>query len=209
MHSVRDLTNRVVPTRFAEKRLDEYRPKTESQTRALVNATRLADGIITNLVLIGPPGVGKSHLAAAVVNKIFREQVAIYRAALAVGESPRHPPLPTSPMWTNVADLIVALRMEMRAPADDRDAAMVIRMMRSHPSLVVLDDLGREKVSDWTGEIVYSLLNARYEERLPTLVTSNLAPVELAASPYWPVISRLAEDGELVRIDAPDHRLAK
>jgi hypothetical protein len=44
---------------------------------------------------------------------------------------------------------------------------------------------------------------------LPTIVTTNLTGAELASSPYWPVISRLAEDGELVRIDASDYRLSK
>ena len=95
----------------------------------------------------------------------------------------------------------------MDAPLDDRDAAAAVRALRRHPALVVLDDLGREKASDWTGELVYALVNARYENKLPTLVTSNLSPSELVASPYWPAISRLAEDGALVKIEAPDRRL--
>jgi hypothetical protein len=42
---------------------------------------------------------------------------------------------------------------------------------------------------------------------LPTIASSNLSPAELAASGYWPVVSRLAEDGALVRIEAPDRRI--
>lgn len=114
-----------------------------------------------------------------------------------------------APEWLNVAELIVGLRMEMDTPADDRDNALTAVRLQRHPALVVLDDLGREKVSDWTGETIYTLVNARYERMLPTLVTSNLTAAELAASPYWPVISRLAEDGALVEITAPDHRLAR
>ncbi len=71
----------------------------------------------------------------------------------------------------------------------------------------LIDDLGREKVSDWTGETIYTLVNGRYERVLPTIVTTNLTGAELAASVYWPVISRLAEGGELVRIGAADYRL--
>ena len=76
-------------------------------------------------------------------------------------------------------------------------------------ALLVLDDLGREKISDWTGELVYSLINSRYEGRLLTVATSNLTPVELRASGYWTAISRLAEDGALVDITAPDRRLRR
>jgi DNA replication protein DnaC len=73
----------------------------------------------------------------------------------------------------------------------------------------VLDDLGREKVTDWTGEVVYTLVNGRYEAMLPTVVTTNLTRSDLAESAYWPAISRLAEDGALVAIEAEDRRLRR
>lgn len=208
MRSTTDLTTRIVPARFADRTLDGYEPATASQRKALDAARMLAGGGYRSLVLVGPPGVGKSHLAAGVVNAIsgrLDEEYVAARDAMTDGDP--WPRIPDSPMWTNVADLIVGLRMEMDAPLDDRDAATAVRILRRYPALVVLDDLGREKVSDWTGELVYALVNARYEHRLPTLVTSNLTPSELAASPYWPAVSRLAEDGALIRIDAPDRRL--
>jgi DNA replication protein DnaC len=207
VHSVVD---RVFPARFADRTLAGYVPATKSQEEALAAAHRLASGDYLSLVLVGPPGVGKTHLAAGVVRAIVLIQDADYTSARdAMKDGDPWPRVPTSPMWTNVADLIVSLRMQMDAPLDDRDATAAVRILRRHPALVVLDDLGREKASDWTGELVYALVNARYENRLPTLVTSNLSPAELAASPYWPAISRLAEDGALVRIEAPDHRLVR
>jgi primosomal protein DnaI len=72
----------------------------------------------------------------------------------------------------------------------------------------VLDDLGREKVSEWTGELIYAVVNARYEAGLPSVATSNLSPAELIAVGYWPAMSRLAEDGRIVEVTGPDHRLA-
>ena len=214
---MRSAVSRVFPARFADCTLDNYAPGTLSQAEALAQARRLADGEITSLVLVGPPGVGKSHLAAAVVHSIRADLESEYVVAreaasdrMGRGEQGvRWPHIPSDPIWENVADLIVALRMEMDRPHEDRDASAAIIRASRHPALVVLDDLGREKASDWTGEIIYSLVNGRYENRLPTLATSNLAPSELAASPYWPVISRLAEDGQLVKITGADHRMRK
>lgn len=203
---MRSIADRIVPARFADRTLDTYAPHSKSEERALHEARRMAASLISGLALVGPPGVGKTHLAAGVVNALVGYREEEYRQALASGGD-RHPAVPVLPMWVNVADLIVTLRSEMHGPMDDRNGAATVYQVRKHPALVVLDDLGREKVSDWTGETIYALVNARYEGRLPTLVTSNLSPSELAASTYWPAISRLAEDGALVKVEGTDRRL--
>lgn len=179
-----------IPPRFRDRSLLGYDDVTQSAGRAKAEALRLAEREIDCLVLSGPAGSGKSHLAAAALTS---------RGGL----------------WCNVPELLAMLKEQMgqsrftlldngRRPATD-----IAETLADTGSLVVLDDLGREKVTDWTGEIVYVLINTRYEHRRPTLVTTNLTGQELGASPYWPAISRLAEDGALVEIAAPDHRLAR
>ncbi len=203
-----DLTRRV-PARFADRTLDSYQPATPSQVLALAAARRLVDGAIRNLVLVGATGLGKTHLAAGVVRALVeRDYLAPDDAERIYVDTDRWPEQRVLPRWVNVADAVAALRSEMDAPPGDRDAADVVRRARTHPALVVLDDLGRERTSDWTGEIVYGVINARYEAMLPTLVTSNLAPAELASSTYWTAVSRLGEDGELVLVEGPDYRLS-
>jgi DNA replication protein DnaC len=169
------------------------------------------ESVMMSLVLLGPTGVGKTHLAAGVVNAIRRRTIAEYEAAktATAASDGRWPQAPRWSEWINVADAIVSIRLEFALPSRDRETTTRVIGLRDHDGLLVLDDLGREKASDWTGELVYALVNARYEARLPTLVTTNLTSADLAASPYWPAISRLAEDGQLVRVDAPDRRLRK
>lgn len=227
-----------VPPRYAMATLESYRAETAATAAALTAAVacrdRLVAGQSSSLVLLGPPGVGKSHLAAAICHAVHdhlyrpwaeaddRRQ-AEYEAARKAWDArdafdrtwddrPRRhrAPEPSDlPQWANLPSLLTDLRAEMSAPRDEQHRTDHARRLRTHPGLLVLDDIGRERVSEWTGELVYTVVNDRYERRLPTIATSNLSADELVASGYWPAISRLAEDGRLVTIEAPDQRLVR
>ena len=222
-----------LPARYADRTLGGYDPKRhESAGKALDAATRFAAGEGHGLVLVGNPGSGKTHLAAGVCNAIavagdialatryaehdqrHAEWSDAMAAWLATSRTTPHPQEPWAPSpdvsglpeWVNVPEALGAMRREFGGAPETADRMAALGSWRG---VVVLDDLGREKVSDWTGEVIYTLVNARYEALLRTVVTSNLSLPELAETSYWPVISRLAEDGFLVELKAPDERLAR
>lgn len=204
----------AVPLRYAGCTIDNFVPANPSQRRAQEQTRRLVDGTITGLVLAGAPGLGKSHLAGAAANvrateeKESQDRFRAYLENLPPGESVRVPRHSLAPVWVNVTDLMIGLRLDMDRARDDRVWAERVDQAAS-ASLVVLDDLGRERTSDWTSEVLYSLVNRRYEQvNLRTIVTSNLPLEELTQGYYWPVISRLAEGGALVVLDGPDYRLS-
>jgi DNA replication protein DnaC len=178
----------ALPRLYQDRTFETFTPTTDGQRAALDASQKCAAGTLRNVALLGKPGVGKSHLASA-TGTAWAQRTGV-RAE-----------------WVNVPQLLVDLRAEYGT--DDYEARALVRMLRKSTGLVILDDLGREKASDWTSEMIYTLVNARYEELLPTFATTNLTPDELVANGYWPAVSRLAEDGALVRVDGSDHRIRR
>ncbi|MFF2383689.1 ATP-binding protein [Streptomyces sp. NPDC058108] len=136
-----------------------------------------------SLLLLGPTGTGKTHQAYGAIRDL----------ALA-GVSAR---------WvvTTAADLYAALR-----PRHGIDSEAEFRQYRD-ASVLLLDDLGAErKPTEFTEEINFRLINWRYENHLPTLITSNLVPKEIGARLGDRVTSRLIEMCERVVFSGPDRR---
>lgn len=123
-----------------------FQPNVE-MAQAYEAAKRVADGETWSLVMVGEPGTGKTHLAIA--------------ALLAFGRG----------QFWKVADLLDEIRQ--RAYGEGEGAAAVLAEYRHLTGVLVLDDMGTQKVTDWVGETLYRILDSRYEMRLPTVITSN------------------------------------
>ncbi len=113
-------------------------------------------------------------------------------------------------IFTRMSDLLVDLR-----PGDD--SRQRVRDCQNC-KLLILDDIGAEKASEWTQERLYSVIDHRYANCLPLIVTSNLPPGDLpgkpGAAPRNPLAgqigaraeSRLAEMCEVVAMTGTDRR---
>lgn len=137
-----------------------------------------------SLLILGPTGVGKTHQAFGVLRLLSQTGV---RCA-----------------WKSIAaaDLYAKLR-----PRHGVDSETEFRAVADAPLLLV-DDLGAAKTSEWVEEVNYRLVNWRYERVLPTLFTSNVPPRELAGSLGERVASRLIEMAERVVLQGSDRRRA-
>lgn len=72
--------------------------------------------------------------------------------------------------------------------------------------MLLLDDLGAAKTSEWTAELTYRLINHRYEHLRPTLITTNLPTADLRTTLGDRIASRLAEMTQRVILTGPDRR---
>ncbi|MEV6382017.1 ATP-binding protein [Streptomyces sp. NPDC051773] len=135
-----------------------------------------------SLLIAGPTGTGKTHQAYGAVRALLTRGVRLRWEA------------------TTSADLHARLR-----PRAGHDSERDLQTLARCP-LLVLDDLGAAKTSEWTEELTYRLINHRYERMLPTLITTNLPIPELRTALGDRVTSRLAEMTERVVLTGPDRR---
>ena len=73
--------------------------------------------------------------------------------------------------------------------------------------VLLIDDFGAEKQTEWNTEIMYRLINFRYENMLPTFFASNLSIQELADRSGDRLASRIVEMCEVVEIGGKDRRV--
>jgi DNA replication protein DnaC len=158
------------------------RPMQADSLEQAYNQARLfAQSLKGWLLLQGDYGSGKTHLAAAIAN-----------FAVSLGA-------PT--LFITVPDLLDTLRFAY----DDPEATFEERFEQVRQSpLLVLDDFGTQNATSWAQEKLFQILNYRYINHLPTVVTTNLLLDEIEGR----IRSRL-EDPDLVtkvQILAPDFR---
>lgn len=164
-----------------EGRLGLGEQEINSLRSALTLSRQYAQSLPGWLLLLGQYGTGKTHLAAAVANFVVGMAVPV--------------------LFLTVPDLLDWLRFSYDAPDQSFEERFEeIRNIR----LLVLDDLGTQNATPWAQEKLYQIINHRYVNRLPTVITTNLRLDEIEGR----IRSRL-EDPDLVarvEINAPDFR---
>jgi len=156
-HEVAERARRRIERHLAEarllpgKRLDNFDFKAVPMiSKAQVNAITAADGWINegaNLILIGPPGVGKSHLAAAIGLALVENG---YRV-----------------LFCRTTDLVQKLQVARRELALQ---AAIDKLHKYH--LLILDDLAYVSKDQAETSVLFELISARYELR-SMLITAN------------------------------------
>ncbi|MFI6061452.1 ATP-binding protein [Streptomyces sp. NPDC051286] len=135
-----------------------------------------------SLLMAGVVGAGKTHQAYGAVRRLVQSGVGVRWHA------------------TTAADLYADLRPRPGVDSE-RELAAVSRC-----PLLIIDDLGAAKASEWVEEVTYRLINRRYNHMLPTLITTNLAIKDLRAYLGDRVTSRLAQMTTRVEFEPVDRR---
>jgi DNA replication protein DnaC len=147
-----------IPLHYDGATLDTYVPGTDEQADALRAARKFLDQFPTKqkgLLFQGGGGVGKTHLVAAVLRTVIQEKGG--RGS-----------------FFEARDLLRRLRDTYAHGADQDVTELSIMTPLFECDVLVLDDLGGEKMSAWTQETLGLVINQRYNNARPILVTTNL-----------------------------------
>ena len=131
------------------------------------------------LYLFGGPGTGKTY--TGILAALF---------AIVSGRTA---------LYVNTPDLLEAMR-----PGHDEDGKQWMNMCK-RADLLILDDIGQEKGSEWVSERLYLVINNRYREGKNTVFTSNFSLEDLKVSPA--IISRLRHFSQIVDFKRNDKRI--
>lgn len=163
-----------------------------------VNRNREAYGIATTyaeredlfessrncLILLGDVGTGKTHLAAAITNTLIDRGIPV--------------------LFGTFTEHLQHIKDEF----DNASTDTYLSKMKSTPMLV-LDDVGKERRSEWTQSILFDVINYRYEHLLPIVITGNFDDSGLYNYAGNAVASRLNEMSIAVHTKGTDYRRTK
>jgi len=138
------------------------------------------------LYYCGGVGTGKTHLAVGVMNELMARK--------------RVPSL-----FVTVPEFLDNLRETYMIPGRDLDEWMDTV---KNADLLVLDDLGSERPTEWVRERIFVIVNHRYREALPTLFTSNIGPKDLASQLGERTASRIIAMCDWISLEGEDYREA-
>lgn len=144
--------------RFLERTFETFQTTDQNQeayrtcaiyARKLVN-NELFKGM-NSLALIGPVGTGKTHLAAAIANRLLNHGTAV--------------------ICMTMIDMLARIR-DTYSHQSGTSESNVIGVYEDVP-LLIIDDLGKESPTDWGIQMIFEIINARYERMLPIVITTN------------------------------------
>lgn len=160
----------------------------ESFRAALIAGREYAEDPDGWLVIMGAHGCGKTHLAAAIAGRALRHGASVFFAV--------------------VPDLLDHLRASFAPTAEVVYDDLFDRVRNA--GLLVLDDLGAHKSSQWAEEKLYQIINYRTVSRLPTVVTTDLKPEGLQEV-HPRVYARILDPhfGHKIEILAPHYALGR
>jgi DNA replication protein DnaC len=189
------LADANIPKRYQHCTIANFTAYNESLERAAAEARGIATQfpvVTKGLFFEGQPGVGKTHLAVAVLKQV----IAVTGAR---------------GLFYDTRDLLRVIRSTYDRSLRTTELEVLGPVMNA--DLLVLDDLGAEKTSEWVEETMNLIVNTRYNERRLTIFTSNYPDIPDDTDPNSLLFrigirmrSRLHEMCEFHVMDAADYR---
>jgi len=156
---------------------------------ALHTIKDFGNGKARGLFIYGPPGSGKTHLACIVLNEIIR----LYRKPVMFAKVHR--------------DVLSKVKSTFNTNSEIYGEGRRIEEELAESPVLVIDDLGVKQLSEFESQLIYDIIDSRYDYNRLTIITSNDPLDSFREIAQGRVTSRLREMCREVHLDVPDHRL--
>lgn len=190
-----------IKRRFQQRTFSNFHCDTQGRKKNYGIAKEYADNFAYHrargdgLYIEGTNGTGKTHLAAAIALQLIGEGIPV--------------------ICKTSSDLLLDIKKSFNdSGAQEHEVLAVYKKV----DLLIIDDLGKEQCSDWSMSTLYSILNDRYEDMKPTIVTTNynadalanaLTPKGFDNTKIVAIISRLREVSTVMTMAWADARTGK
>ncbi len=184
-----------IPPRYLDRDFKVYSFQTARQEQALKRSIEYVESfpaVDRGLLFVGSCGVGKTHLSVAILKEIIQ----------AKGISGR---------FVDEAEFLRGLQHSYGPGSAETAREILFPLM--HVDLLVWDDLGTVRGTEWVSETIHTVLNHRYTHSKHTILSTN-RPLKaldsggeaLEGKIGVRLVSRILEMCEIVEIDGPDAR---
>ena len=147
-----------LPRRYDGFHFGNYKPQNESQTVALRNAMSFAmeyPAVDRGLLFTGPVGVGKTHLAVSILKGLTERGF--------------------SCLFYDFGTLLKEIQDSYSVTAQASEMSVLMPVLNT--DVLVLDELGASKPTDWVRDTLAHVINTRYNEKKFTIFTTNYLDV--------------------------------
>lgn len=142
-----------------------------------------------SIFIYGDSGVGKTHTACALAKNLLDTDIEV--------------------MFFNTSELMERLRAEYKDNYEDEDRESLFIKLLDFQGVIILDDIGAEKTSDWVIERLYIIINRKYEDMIPMIFTSNCTIEQLHQKIGGRIASRIAGMSTFIKMNGEDRRIKK
>jgi len=181
------ISRELMKCRFDKFRFDYYSSEMKDETHydGAVRALNAAKSFVKEcqrtpyglgILFTGSVGSGKTYLAASIANELMETELKV--------------------LFLVVPDLLDELRATYKSELNEMD---LLDTARTIP-ILILDDLGAHNYTDWTRNRIYSIINYRMNEQLPTVITSNLSLDEMEDYIGVRTTSRIIQSSRIFRL---------
>ena len=184
-----------IPTRFNHCALDNFELIQPSLHRAMMTTKKFVEEyplVDVGLLYLGRCGVGKTHLAVAALKELIKKGI--------------------NGLFYDFRDLLKEIQDSYNPNTHTSELKILAPVFEAE--VLVLDELGASKPTEWVQETMTHIINKRYNDKKVTIFTSNYLDIPLGTS-YDETLtdrvgvrlrSRLHEMGRRIMMEGDDYR---